>query len=151
MSAHEKRLLRFTAIDGLTRDDLPLAAEIWLEELRPQVWVTREILKLGTHFKRYMAEPDPDMLLMARIERICQTDRAQVMDALRLMQIYGTIEAYSSVDDRLRVGLHLGLLQRYRVLEIRHRMQQLARREVHFGIEDKWLPCSATAMLAAAD
>jgi hypothetical protein len=33
----ENRRIRFATIDGLNREDLPLAAEVWREDLRSEI------------------------------------------------------------------------------------------------------------------
>lgn len=85
----ENRRIRFSSIDGLRRHDLPLAAEVWLEDLKSQIWVTRGILKLATHCVRYMSDPSPDLETFSRVERSVQLAARQVGEALRIMQMYG--------------------------------------------------------------
>lgn len=149
----EKRRLRFATIDGLMRDDLPLAAEVWLEDLRAQVWSTREVIKLATLFTRYMADPRPESLLLSRIERVCQIDSDQVMGSLRIMKIYGAIDAYICEDGALSASLRLSLLQRYRVLKIRKDFAALLAEPVDESLvpgrldRDTWHPSRAASPL----
>jgi hypothetical protein len=121
----ENRRLRFATIDGIERADLPLAAEVWLEDLRNQSWVSREILKLSILFTRYIAKPNPESLLIGHVERTCQLDSEQAMEALRLMQMYGAVEAYARNDETLSVSLNLTLLHRLKVLDVRQRFAEL--------------------------
>ena len=142
----ENRRIRFATIDGLNREDLPLAAEVWREDLRSEVWATRDMLRLATLLVRYMADARPEHATLSYIERTCQLDRPQIQEALRLMRNYGAVEAFSLDGEVLRVALNLSLLQRLRVLKCRREFLELigdaslaGRR---FAIKDKpeWLP-----------
>jgi hypothetical protein len=82
----ENRRIRFATIDGLNRDDLPLAAEVWREDLRSEVWATRDMLRLATLLVRYMANARPEHATLSYIERTCQLDHPQIQEALRLMR-----------------------------------------------------------------
>ena len=121
----ENRRIRFATIDGLNREDLPLATEVWREDLRSQVWVTRDMLRLATLFVRYMADAQPEHAALSYIERTCQLDRMQVREALRQMRTYGAIEAFALDGNDLRVALNLTLLQRLRVLRCRREFLDL--------------------------
>lgn len=136
----EHRRLRFATIDGIERADLPLAAEVWLEDLRNQSWISREILKLSTLFMRYIANPNPESLLIGHVERTCQLDSEQALEALRLMQMYGAVEAYSCDDETLSVSLNLTLLHRLKVLDVRQRFAELQSQPPSARKEEKWQP-----------
>jgi hypothetical protein len=43
----ENRRIRFATIDGLSREDMPLAAEVWREDFRSEVWATRDMLRVA--------------------------------------------------------------------------------------------------------
>lgn len=145
----EQRRVRFASIDGITRSDLPIAAEIWLDDLSRQPWPTRDVLKLAIHLKRYMAEPNPKDLVTRVIERHTQLDRKAVMDALRQMLMYGAVEAYSLEGEVVRASLTLSVLQRLRTLEVRNRYIELEvaldldRTGARFKEDNKWLPENA--------
>lgn len=149
----ENRRLRFAEIDGLDRSDLPLAAEVWLEDVKSQSWASRDIVKLATQFLRYMIDPSPEMLRLSRIERICQLDRVQVLEALRLMQVFGAVDAYAVEGDSISVSLNLGLLQRFRVLSVRKKFEELLSQPLAGGDdaapirEEKWRPDQAVDIL----
>ena len=121
----ENRRIRFATIDGLNREDLPLAAEVWREDLRSEIWATRDMLRLATLLVRYMADARPAHATISYIERTCQLDRPQIRDALRIMRTYGAVEAFSIDGDDLRVSLNLSLLQRLRVLKCRREFLEL--------------------------
>lgn len=121
----ENRRIRFATIDGLGREDLPLAMEVWRDDLRAQVWASRDMLKLATLFVRYMADARPEHASLSYAERIYQLDRAQIQQCLRQMQIYGAIEAYSLDCDHLKVAINLSILQRLRVLKCRQELEGL--------------------------
>ena len=142
----ENRRVRFQSIEGITRADLPLAAEIWLEDMHRQSWPTREALKLATHFKRYMARPDPKDMTLRAIERHCQLDRKVVLETLRQMQMFGAVEAFGIDGDQVRASLSLGVLQRLRTREASARFRELG---VVMGVDlstngapddSSWLP-----------
>lgn len=121
----DHRHIRFSNIDGLDLHDLPVACEVWLEELGRQPWVSREALKLCNHFKRYMERPDPRMLLLSRIESECHIDKELVIETVRQMYIYGAVSGYAVENNVLRVSLNLTVLQRLRVLETGRRLIEL--------------------------
>src|SRR5690606_30435302 len=123
---HEKRYVRFASIAGIERRDIPVAGEVWLEELSRSCWADRDILKLATLFMRYMRRPEVGILDFSAIEGVCGLDRAQVANALRLMVTYGAAEAFDAGGEALKVSLNLSVLQRLRVLEIRRRFADLS-------------------------
>jgi hypothetical protein len=43
----DQRRVRFASVDGIAREDLPLAYEVWLDEFIRAPWMTREAMKLG--------------------------------------------------------------------------------------------------------
>ena len=98
----ENRRIRFATIDGLNREDLSLAAEVWRDDLRSEVWATRDMLRLATLLVRYMAGARPEHATLSDIERTCQLD-----------------------GEVLRVALNLSLLQRLRVLKCRREFLEL--------------------------
>lgn len=118
---YEQRRVRFSNIDGLEREDLAIAGEVWLEEIGRAPWVTRDVMKLANHFARYMRDPRPERMLLREIESDYQIARAEVLQALKYMRIYGVVEAFSCERADLRVSLHLSFLQRLRVLEVTRR------------------------------
>ena len=145
----EKRRIRFGTIEGLDRSDLPLAAEVWLDELKSQRWITCEIIRLGTLFVRYMADPKPELARLDAIERITQLDTSAIDECLRLMQLYGAVMAYSLEDGEVRVAMNLSLLQRLRVLESQARLGELMiaraykRAPLPTSSDKIWLPTSS--------
>ena len=139
-SGAENRRLRFASIDGIDRSDLPLAAEVWLEDLRGQCWISREILKLSTLFMRYIAKPDPESLNISQIERTCQLDKKMALDALRVMKMFGAVEAFAYDGESLSVSINLTLLHRLKVLETRNRFNELRTGSPDTPSEEKWVP-----------
>lgn len=122
----ELRRVRFASIEGLGREDLPLACEIWLDDLFRAPWVTRDAMKLGAYFVRYMADPDPQSMTLSEIERECHLIRDDIHRALKLMQSFTAADAFAIDTDDLRVALNLTILQRVRVLETRWRLNELS-------------------------
>lgn len=147
----DNRRIRFATIDGLGREDLPLAAEIWREDLRCQVWASREIQKLATLFVRYMADARPENALISHMERSCQIDRMQIQQCLQQMRVYGAVEAFALDGDVLKAALNLSILQRLRVLRCRKELDALiSERAVasnRFPLRDtpEWLPANGDA------
>ncbi len=121
----DQRRVRFASIEGLAREDLPLAGEIWLDELFRAPWASREAMKLAAHFVRYMADPDPSHLIMRAMEREFQFTRDDIQRALVLLRTFAAIDAFTLEKDDLKVALNLSLLQRLRVLETRRRLMEL--------------------------
>ncbi|MFM9941475.1 MAG: hypothetical protein ACKVP7_18475 [Hyphomicrobiaceae bacterium] len=121
----EQRRVRFSSIEGIERDDLPLACEVWREDIFRSPWADREAMKVATLFVRYIANPDPKLTVLREIESQCQLTREEVVRSFTIMRAYGAIDAFEFQRDDVRVYLHLSLLQRLRVLEARTRMRQL--------------------------
>ncbi|MGH1420120.1 MAG: hypothetical protein ACRBCJ_14790 [Hyphomicrobiaceae bacterium] len=144
----ENRRIRFATIYGIDRMDLPLAAEIWIDDLRQQSWVSRDIVKVATVFKRYLVNPDPERTRMRRIESGCQLDRKQVAAALSQMHMYGAIEAYSIDDGVVCASLNLTILHRLKVLETFQKFAELQLSKPNKPVEllkvpkDTWIPAT---------
>lgn len=117
----DQRCVRFASIEGLVRDDLPLAREIWLDELFFAPWASRDAMKLAAHFMRYMAKPDILQLSVREVERECQMVRDDIHRALTLMRTFSAVEGYALEKDEVRVTINLSLMQRLRVLEAKKR------------------------------
>ncbi len=113
----EQRRVRFDSIDGLKREDLGTAGEIWLADLCLAPWASREAMKLGAHLVGYMAGPDPRLVKLQHIDAAIQVTREEVKAALRVMKLFGAVTAFSIDQEELRVALHLTSLQRLKVLE----------------------------------
>ncbi len=122
----DKRRLRFSSIVGIERSDLPLACEVWLEEVVKAPWSTREAMKLAVHFVRYMTNPDPATLGLREIEGQCGLGPDEVRKTLSLMKNYGAVDDFMCTRDDVKAALNLSLLQRCRVLELKHRHAELA-------------------------
>ena len=118
---HDLRKVRFAAIDGIERADLPLANEIWLHDLYKAPWAPREAMKLGCHLVRYMLKPDPAMLSFSQFETVCQLTPEEARKTMQLMKVFGVVDSYMCERADIRVSLTLSLLQRLRVLETKHR------------------------------
>jgi hypothetical protein len=121
----EQRRVRFATIEGLAREDLPLAGEVWLDDIYRAPWASREAMKLAAHFVRYMGLADPAQLVLREIEREYQMVRDDVQRALVLLRTFGAVEAFALEKDDLKVALNLSLLQRLRVLQTRKELDML--------------------------
>lgn len=122
----DQRRVRFASIDGINREDLPLACEIWQEDLFKAPWVTREAMKLGTHLMRYIRKVAPNALNLREIEAAYSLSIDDVRKALQLMRTFGSIESFICEREDLRVALTLTFQQRLKVLEIKNRFATLS-------------------------
>lgn len=154
----DQRRVRFASIEGLTREDLPLAGEIWLDDVFHAPWVSRDVMKLATHFVRHMAYPDTSLLFMCEMEREFQLLRDDIHRALVLMRTFAAIDAFTLEKDSLNVALNLSLLQRLRVLEARLRLTELMQAASVVGKRDplpvkepRWVPAQRPAVAGASD
>lgn len=137
------RRIRFATIDGLRRSELPLACDIWADDLYRAPWGTRETMKLGAFLVRYITDGmSPNLATLGGVELRTQLGRDEVKQALKTMYLYRAIEAYSIEKNELRVALRLSDMQRALVLEAAERLESLvARRPGSAGIrEPRWLP-----------
>lgn len=122
----DQRRVRFVSIEGINREDLPLACEIWQEDLFKAPWVTREAMKLGTHLMRYIRKATPNALNLREIEAAYALSFDDVRKALLLMRTFGAIESFICEREDLRVALTLSFQQRLKVLEIKNRFATLS-------------------------
>lgn len=144
-SAIEQRRVRFATIEGLTRDDLPLAGEVWLDDVIKAPWSSREAMKVASQLVKYMAKADASYLSLREMDRDCQLHREDVQRALTLMRTFMAIDAFTLDKDEVRAALNLSLIQRLRVLEARKRLLELAaeREQVPVRLpvrEPRWAP-----------
>lgn len=144
----DARRVRFESIDGIGRQDVGLAGEIWLRDVCDAKWVTREAMKLAAFLVRYMAAPDPRLLALSRIEQASQLTKDELNFALKAMTLYRAVEAYSLDGGELSVAMRLSMLQRLEVLEVRDRLAQLSRAGRVEG--ESWRPAGAAAEDEAA-
>jgi hypothetical protein len=121
----EQRKVRFASIDGIDRADLPLAYEIWLDDIFKSAWATREAMKLAQQMVRYMVKPNPQTIGMNEIETLCQITPEDTRKTLALMRSFGAVDAFQTSRFEITAQLHLSLLQRLRVLETRRRLESL--------------------------
>ena len=142
----EKRCVRFSNIGELGRADVAVAGEIWLRDLGGASWATREVMRLATHLVRYMVQPDDTIVSFEQIESQCQLGRDDVLKALAMMRNYGFADAFTFDDARLKVALHLSILQRFETLDLTDRYVDFVERRrkspklVHSSSAGTWLP-----------
>lgn len=122
----DQRRVRFVSIEGINREDLPLACEIWLDDLFRAPWVTREAMKLGTHLMRYIRKATPNALNLREIESAYCLNPEDVRKALLLKRTFGAVESFICEREDLRVALVLTFQQRLKVLEIKNRFATLS-------------------------
>lgn len=122
----ENRRVRFTSIDGLRRSDVPVAGEVWLDDIYRSAWTTKEAMKIAAFMVRYMAKPDPNMMTLTAIEGQLQLGPEQTKVALKIMRMFGAIDSYTVGRSEIRAALNLTVLQKVRALEARHRLAMLS-------------------------
>lgn len=137
MTYKDKRFVRFASIAGIDRAELPVAAEIWLEDIAASCWADRSIIKLATLLTQYIGDPDPSRLKFGALESASGLDRKQVGDTLHIMRNFGVVEDHDTTGDALRTGLNLSYLQRLRVLEVRKRFRELSSGDLPWHRTDK--------------
>jgi hypothetical protein len=120
-----QRRIRFGCIDGIGRDDIPLACEVWMDDLMRSPWADRDTMKLAMHLMRYISDPNSVSVLVQEVESLCQLGREDVTKALVAMRNFGVATSYSVSRSEVRATLNLSMLQRLRVLELRRRMKEL--------------------------
>jgi len=124
---NEKRRARFSSIEGIERDDLPLAFEVWLEDQYHAPWATRESMKLSQHLVRYMAASSTYNLSLGELESLVQLNPEETRKTLAIMQSFGAVDSYTI--DRLagvNVQINLTYHQRLKVLEAKRRFAAVA-------------------------
>ena len=153
---HEQRRIRFADISGLQREDLPIACEVWLDDLFRASWGTREAGKLGTYLTRYIQGTHGAKASLRRIENQCQLSRDTIRQTLVLLRAYAAIDEFNIEEDDLSVSLSLSFLQRLRALEVAQRFGHLiAERQASRGPWQPpqaavWQPPAATVIAEAA-
>lgn len=137
----QQRHARFGSIEGLRPQHLPLAGEIWLDEVGKASWTTREAIKLAGYIVRYMAKPESAPMSMAAIEGQLQLSPEQTKVTLKLMLMFGAFESLSVIKDDVRCALNLTLLQKLRVLETYQRLEAaLAALGPEESEQQSWVP-----------
>jgi hypothetical protein len=122
----DPRKIRFASIEGIERSDLPLANEIWLQDVMSAPWSTREAMKLAQHMVRYMGDAKRTSVGLTEIETLCQLGPEETRKTLGLLRTFGAIDSFQTTRTEIAAQLHLSLLQRLRVLETRTKLETLS-------------------------
>lgn len=122
---NDQRRVRFATLGTMTRDDLPICVDIWLEDTLKAPWATRETMKLAGVMASYILKPSPDAVRLRAIEDQHQLPKDHLRRALGLMSLFGAIEAFSLADDELRAAMRLSRLQTLQALEVKQRLAEL--------------------------
>jgi hypothetical protein len=150
----DQRRIRFSTIDGLRRSDLPLACDIWADDVYRAPWGTRETMKIAAFLVRYITDGlPPTSATLGSLELRTQLGREEAKQALKILHLYRAVEAYSIDRNELRVAMRLSDLQRGIVLETSERLAQMSARRAADGAlrEERWLPTTASAALDDQD
>lgn len=121
----EQRRVRFSSLGALTRDDLPLAVAVWLDEAVKAPWASKETMKIAGILTTYIIDPEPKRLNLASIEGLHQINCNSARRALGLMSMFGMVSAFSTAEGELRAALRLSPLQMLRILEARQKLTRL--------------------------
>ncbi len=98
----DMRRVRFHTIEGLRREDLELAGEIWLGDICAARWATPYAMKLAAHLVRYMSSPDSRRLTLGSLEHQLHLTKEEVAAGLKLLRLYRAIEDYVIESDGLK-------------------------------------------------
>lgn len=148
----QQRHARFASIEGLRPQHLPIAGEIWLDEVAKASWTTREAIKLASYIARYMVKPESAPMSMAAIEGQLQLSPEQTKVTLKLMLMFGAFESMSVIKDDVRCALNLSLLQKLRVLETYQRLEAaLAALGPEECAQASWSPTEMVLVEAATE
>lgn len=146
------RRVRFATLGVLTRDDLPLAVDVWLGDALAAPWATRETMKLSGILTHYILEPSPEQLSFSAIEDSHHVSRDHARRALSLMALYGLIDGFNTAAGELKVALRLSPLQMLRILDAKRRLEDLETRcgsggpagalgnQMRKPVEPPWIP-----------
>ncbi len=147
---NDQRRVRFATLGIMTREDLPICVDIWLEDTLKAPWATRETMKLAGVLANYIMKPSPEAVRLRAIEDQHQLQKVQVRRALGLMSLYCAIEGFSLADDEIRAAMRLSRLQMLRALEVKQKLAVLEpqimaeakdeRGVASFEHEASWLP-----------
>ena len=121
----DARQLRFGDISGIKRKDLPIAVEIWLQDITSSGWATRDVIKLATLFSAYIKQPKSDVLDFNAVERSTGLEKDKVVEASSAMTSFGAMQQFDYSGPRIKATLNLSFLQRLRVLELCCRFAEL--------------------------
>lgn len=122
---NDQRRVRFATLGIMTREDLPICVDIWLEDALKAPWATRETMKLAGVMASYILKPSPEAVRLRAIEDQHQLQKDHIRRALGLMSLFGAIEGYSLAEDELRVAMRLSRLQTLRALEVKQKLAEL--------------------------
>jgi hypothetical protein len=121
----DQRRVRFSTLGHLTRADLPLIVEVWLDDCTRAPWATRETIKLAGIFASYICGSQDRNLRLGALENNHQLPRDTVRRSLSLMSMFGALEAYSLANEEVRAALRLSRLQMLKILDARARLKAL--------------------------
>ncbi len=150
----DQRRIRFSTIDGLRRSDLPLACDIWAEDVYRAPWGTKDTMKIAAFLVRYITDAmPPTSATLGGLELRTQLAREDAKQALKVLHLYRAIEAYSIDRNELRVAMRLSDLQRAIVLETIERLEQIAARRSADELlrEERWLPTTTQGHVEPED
>lgn len=152
----EQRRVRFSSLGVLTREDLPLAVDVWLEDAVKSPWATKETMKIAGILTRYILEPEPSSLSLSSIEDMHHIPSEPARRALAMLSLFGLVSAYTTARGEVNAALRLSQLQMLRILEAKEALARLeASAEFSKTPETHWTPedteILATSIAAPAE
>lgn len=139
----DQRYVRFATLGRVDKDDVRLAADIWLDDALNAPWASKETMKLAGILCRYMMSPNAERLNLKAMEDLYQLNADAARRALVLFSLYGMIEAYSTDGNELRAALRLSPLQTLRVLKTKYELKTLEQDRSAFAMpleSGSWVP-----------
>jgi hypothetical protein len=125
---HDQRKIRFGCIGDLNRVVLPIAYEVWLDDIFKSAWASREAMKLAYQLVRYMQRPSQVGVSLNELETVCQLNAEEVRKTLNVLRTFGVLESAQTTKTEVTATLILSRLQQLRVVEIACRMDKLGLR-----------------------
>ena len=120
-----KNGLVFASEVALPAGNIALAGEVWLADIVSSSWATSDLMKLANLITKTFEAGAFGAMSLAAIEGKSQLGREEVRRSLVLMQNYRFINSFFIERDELHIEVRMSILQALRVLETRHRLDEL--------------------------
>ena len=121
----ENRRVRFENLPGVSKQDIAVTCEIWMDDLMRSPWATKEAMKLAAHLVNYIQAANPASLHVREIETSLQLNREEINRGLGLMRLFRFVSTFTIEKDEVRASLKLSQIQILRILEMRAKYLRL--------------------------
>ncbi|MCB1521490.1 MAG: hypothetical protein KDJ37_13060 [Hyphomicrobiaceae bacterium] len=118
----DQRRVRFASLGPFVREDLPLVAEVWRDDIVHAPWASRETMKLGAVLAAYIINREPHTVGIRALENNHNLLREEVRRSLAMMTIFGFVEGFNVEGDDVRVALRLTAMQTVRILDMKQKL-----------------------------